>query len=666
MKTRVLIPISAALVSVSTNVLADDVVTLPLVTVQASPIIDSNNLDEYAGYTTRVSESQIKDLGALDLAASLRMTPGVQISRYNEVGSYSGDQGGNVYIRGLGASRPGSEIKTYLDGMPVYMGIWNHPLMDLLPLNGVQSIDVVKGPQNQVSGNNFSAVNLRSKEANREGTNAEVNASAGSFATKILQANLVGRKDSLDFAVAVGEIQSNGDRQNSDGKLSNAMGRLSAKVSDAWTVGANFLVVTNKVGDPGDNRYPVSATPVGPYSFSNGVARNDSATNLFGVFVKHQHGDWKGEIKLYQNQGHNNLTNDANWGTFDSGFKMSGVRWKEEFSPWANGKFTGGIDQERVSGSITGPHVGSPVGTPFGFGVAGSADIPAFDVTSAFAGISHNFDMSNGWIMQPSLGVRAYSSNHYASKTSPNAGVSLISDRVTIYANYTNGILYPGAETYTLTRAIPMAFAANNGWNNLAPTEDQHTEVGAKFDLSATTHVDVSAFQDKIKNRYIWSGFMTGAGLLPGGIPASGVWSNTFPAYSVNGIEASIRQKIAANWSVFGGLTSLHSSLNNLPYAPSTAISLGVNGEISGYRLAFDAQHQSSMYSLTQDRGTFAPNQVGAFTVANAKVAYPTASLGKGGEIYLAINNLFGANYEYNAGYPMPGRNFRIGLVAGF
>jgi len=24
------------------------------------------------------------------------------------------------------------------------------------------------------------------------------------------------------------------------------------------------------------------------------------------------------------------------------------------------------------------------------------------------------------------------------------------------------------------------------------------------------------------------------------------------------------------------------------------------------------------------------------------------------------------ANYQYNAGYPMPGRNFRVGLIASF
>ena len=122
MKKFNLKPVSAVALLACTVVHAQQATSLPDIVVTGSPIIESNNLDTFSGFSTRVTESQIKDLGALDLAAALRMTPGVQISRYNEVGSYSGDQGGNVYIRGLGASRPGSEIKTYLDGVPVYMG----------------------------------------------------------------------------------------------------------------------------------------------------------------------------------------------------------------------------------------------------------------------------------------------------------------------------------------------------------------------------------------------------------------------------------------------------------------------------------------------------------------------------------------------------------------
>lgn len=630
--------------------------------VTASPILESNSVDGFSGYSSRVGESQIKELGALDLAAALRMAPGVQISRYNEVGSYSGDQGGNVYIRGLGASRPGSEIKTYIDGVPVYMGLWNHPLMDLLPLNAMASVDVQKGPQNMVSGNNFAAIHLQSKRAAQEGVNIQAEASLGSHATRVLRANVLGKQDDVDYLLALGQVASDGARPNADGRLANAMGRIHKQLNHAWRVGASFLSVDNQVGDPGDNRFAVSNTPVGPYSFSNGVGRNETQTRMLTAFVAHQHGDWKGDFKVYQSTGHNNLQNDANWGTFNSHFNMSGFRWREEFAPWQGGQLVGGVDQESVSGSVSGPHVGAAVGTPFGFGTTGSAEVPTFRVTSAYAGVNHRFQLSEGWVLKPSAGVRLYNSNVYGSKAAPNAGVSLISEQFTLFANYAQALLYPGAETYTLTRAIPMAFAANNGWNQLSPSEDQHTELGFKWQAAANTTLDVSVFQDEISKRYIWSGFYMGAMANP----ASGTWSNAFPTYRVSGSEAAVKHAISRDWTVFGGVTTLDSSLSNLPYAPKTALSFGVHGQIQGYRLALDGQRQSSMYSLTQDRGSFTPSKVDGFTVANARIARPAAALGKGGEVYLAINNLFDAKYQYNAGYPMTGRNVRVGVIASF
>jgi outer membrane cobalamin receptor len=57
---------------------------------------------------------------------------------------------------------------------------------------------------------------------------------------------------------------------------------------------------------------------------------------------------------------------------------------------------------------------------------------------------------------------------------------------------------------------------------------------------------------------------------------------------------------------------------------------------------------------------------VGSLTVVNARFSLPVVALGMTGETYTAVNNLFDTNYQYNAGYPMPGRNFRVGLIASF
>ena len=76
MKKFNLTPIAAVTLMFSVSTFAQvSMQTLPAVIVTASPIIESNNVDGFSGFSTKVTDVQIKDLGALDLAAALRMTP---------------------------------------------------------------------------------------------------------------------------------------------------------------------------------------------------------------------------------------------------------------------------------------------------------------------------------------------------------------------------------------------------------------------------------------------------------------------------------------------------------------------------------------------------------------------------------------------------------------
>ena len=147
MNTRLLIT-AAALCLASTPAIAqtqsDDIV------VTGHPIIEENAVDVFGSLSTVVTAEQISDLNAIDLSSALRRSPGVVVSRFNPVGSFGGDEGGAIYIRGFGASRPGSEIRTYIDGAPFYMGVWNHPLLDLLPVGGIDALTIYKGPQPQI------------------------------------------------------------------------------------------------------------------------------------------------------------------------------------------------------------------------------------------------------------------------------------------------------------------------------------------------------------------------------------------------------------------------------------------------------------------------------------------------------------------------------------
>ncbi len=612
-------------------------VTLPPVTVSAAPLVEESRVDRFAAVSTVVAEDQLRDLNAVDLAAALRRTPGVEISRYNPVGAFGGDQGGAVYVRGLGASRPGSEIKTYVDGIPFYMGVWGHPLLDLLPINGMRAITVHKSPQPQVSGNNFASINLETKRPTEDGIHGSARLAAGSYGTLAEQADLAGRIGAFEFTLAQGYARSDGHRKNSEGELKNAMGSLGFRLDEHWRVGLAFLTVDNTAQDPYDNRQARPA--VAP------VYR--STATLFSGFLSHRHGSWQGELRLYGSEGKGNLYNDnrpfVGWGTFLTGFSMSGVRWKEQFSPWAGGTVVAGIDHDRISGDVRGPFTG------------GRVDMPDFRITSPHIALAQDIALSSDWSLVPAIGVRSYDHSQYGDKTAPHAGLSLVSEKFTIFANAARGISYPGLEGPALQAALPFMFVGTS-WKSLQPEQLDHHEIGIKWTPAAATQIDASVFRDRVRDRYVYDLSF-----------ASTTFYNT-GSYRMNGVEFALRQGLGSNWTFFGGLTLLDPSIKHLPYAPSTALTAGLNGMVGPLRVSVDGQYQSEAWALSRDRNTLNPNseKISGFAIVNARVGYPLPALGKKGEVFVAVENLFDREYAYRPGYPMPGINGQIGLAASF
>ena len=104
------------------------------IVVTASPIAKEERFTADGAEVVRVGMEQTANLPAQDLPTALRHVPGVSISRYAPVGSYGGAQGGSVYVRGTGESRPGSSLTVFQDDVPAVGSFFNHPIMDLNPI----------------------------------------------------------------------------------------------------------------------------------------------------------------------------------------------------------------------------------------------------------------------------------------------------------------------------------------------------------------------------------------------------------------------------------------------------------------------------------------------------------------------------------------------------
>ena len=635
--------------------------SVPHVVVTAKPDIAEIEIDKFSSTSAVITDETIRDLHAADLASALRNTPGTQISRYNPVGSYGGSEGGSVFIRGMGLSRPGSEIKTYIDNVPMYMPIWNHALLDLLPVNGMKDVTIYKSAQPQITGNNFASINMNTKTAGPgNGASGNARVSYGSYNTVIEQVDMAGRYNDVDFNIAQGFSKSNGQRANASGQLSNIMGGLGYKLDRNWSVGVSGMAINNTASDPGNNTLPAPAI----------APTYDSAAQMVTAYVKHDYDIVQGEFRFYSNTGKGNINNDngtGGWGTENNPFTMQGFRWKENITPWSGGTLVAGLDYDTTYGSVTqtSPAAGfpffpgdpTPVNPP-----TVKTNLPTFKLTSPYVGLSHNFRMGDAWSLQPSAGVRTYQNNYYASKAAPYGGLSLISDAVTLFANASKGINYPGLEGPAMNAANAVwakrfGATANNSWANLSPEEMNHLEVGGKFFPDKKSRIDLSLFQDSISNRYTFTEN-----------PPLVNWV-TVGQYTTKGVELSGQREIIPELTGFLGWTYLNNnSTTSLPYMPQNAFNAAITGYVYKFRVSVDAQYQSSFYAQNLSRNAAYTNttRIDGFGVANARVSYPIPELGIKGEVFVMIENIFNQQYSYRQGYPMPGTWGSVGVSASF
>ena len=259
--------------------------------------------------------------------------------------------------------------------------------------------------------------------------------------------------------------------------------------------------------------------------------------------------------------------------------------------------------------------------------------------------------------------ILTYQNNYYASKTAPYGGLSLVSDTVTVFANASKGVNYPGLEGPALGAALSTLSGGyhkfQDSWRDLSPEENNHMEVGVKVFPDKKSRIDLSLFQDTISNRYGWS--VTS-------MAGTSIWTN-YGKYTMQGVELSGQREIIPELTVFGGWTYLNNdSTANLPYVPQNAFNVAITGYVGKFRISVDGQYQTSFYAQNLNRQTTEVNntRMNGFGVANARVSYPIPELGKKGEVFVMVENIFNQQYSYRQGYPMPGTWGSIGLSTSF
>ena len=613
--------------------------------VVASPIIEGNQVDRYAGSKTLVTEEQIDALNAQDMTAALRKTPGVNISRYNPVGSFGGGEGGAIFIRGMGSSRPGSEIKTYIDGVPMYMSVWNHPLLDLMTIDVARSIEVYKSPQPQNFGNAVAAVNIVPGYGTGEGIRSTVEVAGGSYGTAVARARNSGSLDRFDYFVSGSYRRSDGHRRHSEGETGDVCAGLGYALNDNWNIRFFGLYSDNSAEDPG-REGAAPAEREGTYETSAGLMNLTLANRFAGA---------EGFIKIYRNTGEGDWLDqptdtDNVFENLYNDFKFYGVKARESFSPWDGGEIVTGLDWTYTGGDYR---------KYFTDGTTDHWDGHDFIMTSPYAAVSHVFGDRNGLTVTPSVGARYYDNSDFGEKYAPHAGLLVQYDAFACHAGYARGVVYPGLDVVAFSEEVLPALQGT--WKDLKPELMDHYEAGISWTFDSLARAELTWFYNDGKDRYV---FVTPP------ITSRPVYDNV-EKYVTRGVEAALSIHPARNLSLFFGATFLDSDPSDLPYAPETTLSTGLNWcFLEHFTLSADLQYVDEMYVNSQARKAGAENTltVDSYTVVNARLGYQFhfGDRGSSGKIFVAGENLTDTDYEYRPGYPMPGINGMAGVSLTF
>lgn len=206
----------------------------------------------------------------------------------------SGGAAGTVNIRGVGQ---GNKVLFMIDGQPQWASVFGHALPDTYVANGIERVEVVKGPSSLLYGSNAmgGSVNIITRKATRDGLYGRARAMFGSFNTQKFNLASGYRHERFSVAAAGQLDRSNGNRSGSAFWLANEMVNLGYELSGNWSAGATVTMTQTHADNPGTLQSPLE--DMWTY-MGRGTA---------SVFA-HDHYAWgEGGVQAYVNWGRHNV-----------------------------------------------------------------------------------------------------------------------------------------------------------------------------------------------------------------------------------------------------------------------------------------------------------------------------------------------------------------------
>jgi iron complex outermembrane receptor protein len=523
----------------------------------------------------------------------------------------------------MGEERPGAEIQTLIDGKPVFQGVFTHPLMDLLSVDNVDTIEIYKGAQPVFLGNMANgAVNIITKRKTSPGFETRIGAGYGSYNTLNTGLSHGGKIDRWDYYLVGSYKSSDGHREDADGQLQNYFGRFGYQLAKEWDLSFTAGYTSNWADDPG--RKGAAEPPVTPTFITRDA--------LYDLTLSHDSSWGKGRIKVFYDDG------VARWRQYDAAktqvfnsntdWDNAGIKAEERLHLWKGGEVVLGYDYFLYGGKFeeVRPTATSRLEETF------------FYNSAPYLAVSQT--LGEKLQVVPSAGIRYNMSKYFGDDVGWQGGLILRYRDTEIHAQYAHGFNLPGV--YVVYQY--QVWNQGEKWKNLDSEKIDHYEVGVSQKFTSWLKGDLTFFWDYGKDRLIFK--------------APPARFENLNEYHTRGFEATVTFTPSKYLEIFAGGTHLRATPGDLPYAPEVTLTGGVAYSFwDRFLLNVDAQYVAERYVSNPRYPTATPGKVSDYYLLNSKLTFRLTpkQAAVQSHLFLAGENLTDKHYEYLPGYPAPG-----------
>ena len=531
--------------------------------------------------------------------------PSLFVTEWGVMGfGVAGSAAGKISIRGMGGGA-NTHVLILRNGRPDFMGLMGCTIADEFSTDGVERIEVIRGPGSFLYGTNATGgiINIIPKTMTRDGFNTRLGGGYGAFNTKKLSLSHGGKFGQFDYFLTANQRQTNGHRQDSDYHARHYtvhMGYcpdLNTKME--WNV--NLADMT--IEDPGQIENPKTENWYDILRYgSDFTLAND---NRLG----------ESNIKFHANFGEHRFYDG--WQSKD---RILGVMIHHNIKPWEGNITTVGFDYKRYGGKAA----------------DASMDYGEIFVTE-YAPYIHSQQMLwKRWIF--SGGFRIENHELFSPEFTPKIGALFhATSSTTLRLSMAKGFRSPSI------RELYFWMPANT---DLTPDRVWNYEIGLHQNLLRKMRIELALFRSRGCNLIQLSG-------PPPRWTNSGKYTHIGYEVVLNWLP-SAQLELVASWSDI----DLSEGVFNIPEKKLTACAR------YSYRMITLSGSLLLIHNLI---GADFPgpgpaprlHPMNDYTVLNLSMQVQFFSFL---ELNLAVKNVLNTDYQTMYGYPMPGRHAMLDL----